>query len=68
VVRLKCSNCGKTFDKKALVSFGSVGATGAGLGVRYGVLLWPFTLRVYAKCPLCEQTGWIRVLPPWSKS
>jgi hypothetical protein len=68
MARLKCLNCGSIFDKKALVTYAGVGATGAGAGVGWGPIIWPLALRIYAECPMCKQKGWIKVLSPWSKS
>ena len=65
--RLKCPSCGGVFDRKAVVNYGSVGVTGAGVGARYNILVWPFTLRVFAECPVCKKKGWLWVLAPWSK-
>jgi len=67
VAKLKCSKCGKVFDKKATMIYGVVGVTGARVGVGYGFLMWPFTMRVYATCPMCKEKGWLKVLPPWKK-
>jgi hypothetical protein len=68
VAKLKCSNCGKVFDKDAVVEHGSVGVTGAGVGIRYSLPIWPLTLRIYAKSPICKKPVWLKVLPPWSRS
>ena len=68
MARLKCSNCGKTFDKKAIVQYGSARVTGAGVGVGYSLPIWPFALRIYAQCPVCKKMGWLKVLPPWNRS
>jgi hypothetical protein len=51
MARLKCLNCGSIFDKKALVTYAGVGATGAGAGVGWGPIIWPLALRIYAECP-----------------
>lgn len=67
VAKLKCSKCGRTFDKKAITDYGAAGATGARVGVGYAFLVWPFTMRVYATCPICNEKGWLNVLPPWKK-
>jgi hypothetical protein len=67
VARLKCSKCEKTFDKKAIADYGAAGVTGARVGVGYTLLVWPFTMRVYATCPICNEKGWLKVLPPWNK-
>jgi len=67
MARLKCSKCGKTFDKKAIVDYGTAGVTGAKVGVGYALPVWPFVMRVYATCPMGNEKGWLKVLPPWSK-
>jgi hypothetical protein len=68
VARLRCPKCGETFDKKAVADYGAAGVTGARVGVGYGLPIWPFTMRVYATCPVCNEKGWLRVLPPWNKA
>jgi ribosomal protein L37AE/L43A len=67
VVKLRCSKCGKVFDKKAITDYDAAGVTGARVGVRYDLLMWPFTMRAYATCPICNEKGWLKVLPPWKK-
>jgi DNA-directed RNA polymerase subunit RPC12/RpoP len=67
ISRLKCSKCGKTFEKKAVTDYAIAGVAGARAGVGYSSLLWPFTMRVYATCPSCNEKCWLNVLPPWKK-
>jgi hypothetical protein len=67
MARLKCSKCGKTFDKKAAIDYDAAGVSGAGVGVIYSIPVWPFTMRVYATCPVCSEKGWLTILPPWNK-
>jgi hypothetical protein len=67
LAKLKCPKCGKVFDKRAIMDYGDAGVTGARVGVGYGFLMWPFTMRVYATCPICNEKGWLKVLPPWNK-
>jgi len=57
----------KTFDKKAITDYSATGITGARVGVGYNLLIWPFTMRVYATCPKCNEKGWLKILPPWNK-
>jgi len=68
LTKLKCLSCGNVFNKKALITKGFVGASGAGLG--FGVIfpIWPFVLRIYGTCPNCKQKSWMRVLKPWSRN
>jgi len=39
VAKLKCSKCGKAFDKKAVADYGAAGVTGARVGVGYDLLV-----------------------------
>jgi len=54
-------------QEKAIIDYGAAGITGARVGVGYDFLVWPFTTRVYATCPIYNEKGWLKVLPPWSK-
>jgi len=62
-------NCGNVFDRNALASYSVAGVGGLNLGFSWiAPIIWPFVLRVYARCPNCGRTAWIKVLKPWSKS
>jgi hypothetical protein len=67
MARLKCLKCGKTFDRKAITVYSAAGVAGARVGAGYSLLVWPFTTRVCATCPVCNEEGWLKVLPPWNK-
>ena len=68
MTRLRCLNCGGVFDRKALTTHAAAGVAGSVFGLTAAIPVWPFVLRVFAKCPKCDQTGWIKVLKPWSKT
>jgi len=61
----KCPRCGSTFERTALSGHGVLGLSGLAFGLfAVTVPLWPFVLRVYAKCPICSERSWIKVLRP----
>jgi len=64
MARLKCSKCGSTFEKVALPTYGVAGLSGLAFGLGLTLPTWPFALRLYAKCPVCNKRGWIKVLKP----
>jgi len=67
VAKLKCPNCRNSFDRKAIVEYGSAGATAIRVGTGVSLHVWSFTLRVHAQCPACKKTDWLKVLPPWNR-
>jgi len=60
---LQCTKCGKTFKKWFVKNYAYVGMR-SGAGLAYVMVVWPFILRVYTKCPNCGEVTWIKVLRP----
>jgi endogenous inhibitor of DNA gyrase (YacG/DUF329 family) len=67
---LKCSKCGKTFNKWFVRSYAEAGLTGlrCGLGFKYIIPIWLFVVKVYTKCPYCGKVTWMDVLGPFDKN
>lgn len=49
MAKLKCPNCGNSFDKKAIVEYGSAGASAMRVGAGVSLPVSPFILRVHAQ-------------------
>ncbi|MEF3245381.1 MAG: hypothetical protein K6343_05315 [Caldisericaceae bacterium] len=60
---LRCTKCGKTFKSWFVKNYAHVGLK-SGAGLSWTLVVWPFTLRVYAKCPNCGEITWMEVLKP----
>ncbi|MCJ7509208.1 MAG: hypothetical protein MUO85_10875 [candidate division Zixibacteria bacterium] len=63
---LKCTKCDNVWSKWLVTCRGFVlGLGGIGIGA-FGIIIpiWPLVIRVYTKCPQCNEVTWVTVTKP----
>jgi len=65
---MECTKCGKTFERKIVMTYGGAyGWGGFGIGA-FGLIIpfWPLVLKVNTRRPICDKLAWVKVLKPGS--